>query len=127
MEPLPLESSGTYLKGKRNGAWTFWHRNGPKRAEGQLQGGKRVGDYSAAEVLRVLFYCQASALPGVDFDTNGLLDELLKQQLGDGSVGSPELEAPSRVAASLDAMLFMLRLCRSGGQQADAGSSVGDV
>ena len=82
----------------------------------ELDRGRRVGDYSAVEVLRVLFYCQASALPGVDFDTNGLLDELLKQQLDDGSVGSPELEASSRVASSLDAMLFMLRSFRSGGQ-----------
>jgi hypothetical protein len=82
----------------------------------ELDRGRRVGDYSPQEVLRVLFYCQASALPGVDFDTNGLLDELLKQQQGDGSVGSPEREASSRVASSLDAMLFMLRLCRSGGQ-----------
>ncbi len=44
-EPPPLESSGTYLKGKRHGKWTFWHRNGMKRAEGQLQEGKRVGDW----------------------------------------------------------------------------------
>ena len=86
----------------------------------ELDRGRRVGVYSPVEVLRVLFYCQASALPGVDFDTNGLLNELLQQQLDDGSVGSPELPQVSRVASSLDAMLFMLRLCRSGGQKASA-------
>jgi hypothetical protein len=82
----------------------------------ELDRGRRVGEYSAAEVLRVLFYCQASALPGVDFDSNGLLDQLLAQQLDDGSVGTSALAPSGRVASSLDAMLFMLRLCRSGGE-----------
>lgn len=82
----------------------------------ELDRGRRVGEYSAAEVLRVLFYCQASALPGVDFDSNGLLEQLLAQQLDDGSVGLSALAPSGRVASSLDAMLFMLRLCRSGGQ-----------
>ncbi len=44
-EPPPLDSSGTYLKGKRHGKWIFWHWNGMKRAEGQLEEGKRVGDW----------------------------------------------------------------------------------
>jgi hypothetical protein len=83
----------------------------------ELDRGRRVGDYSAVQVLRVLFHCQASALPGVDFDTNSLLDQVLRDQLEDGSVGSPELPREHRVASTLDAMLFMLRLCRSGGQE----------
>ncbi len=44
-EPPPLESSGSYLEGKRNGMWTFWHWNRQKRAEGRLEDGKRVGDW----------------------------------------------------------------------------------
>ena len=44
-EPPPLESSGSYLKGKRNGMWVFWHSNGDKRAEGRLEDGKRVRDW----------------------------------------------------------------------------------
>ena len=43
-EPLPLESSGTYVKGKRHGKWTFLYWDGQKRAEGQLEEGKRIGD-----------------------------------------------------------------------------------
>lgn len=82
----------------------------------ELERGRRVGLYSAAEVLRVLFYCEASALPGVEFDTHALLVEVLNEQLEDGSVGSAELPADGRVASTLDAMLFVLRLCRSGGQ-----------
>jgi hypothetical protein len=78
----------------------------------ELERGKIVGTYSAVEVLRVLSWCEASALPGVTFDTNLLLGEVLNEQLADGSLGRADLLAEDRVASTLDAMSFVIRLCR---------------
>ena len=81
----------------------------------ELERGKLAHEYSAGQVLRVLFYCEAEALPGVDFNTNGLLDHLLKEQLDDGSFGT-STDASGRIGETLDAMMFIMRLCRTGGQ-----------
>ncbi|MFT5442058.1 MAG: hypothetical protein ACI8W3_001100 [Myxococcota bacterium] len=82
----------------------------------ELERGKLTSEYSAADILRVLFYCEAEALPGVEFDSNALLDTLLNDQHVDGSFGLPDSAAVRRVGSTLDAMLFMLRLCQSQGQ-----------
>ena len=85
----------------------------------ELERGGLVGEYSASEQLRVLFYCEAEALPGVEFNTNALLDQLLNEQRDDGScpaIVPAEDPAEERVGPTLDGMLFMLRLCRAGGQ-----------
>jgi hypothetical protein len=78
----------------------------------ELERGKIVGSYTAVEVLRVLFWCEASALPGVTFDTNLLLGEILNDQHEDGGIGRAETSAEGRVASTLDAMSFIIRLCR---------------
>lgn len=85
----------------------------------ELERGALVGEYNACQQLRILFYCEAEALPGVEFDTNALLDQLLNEQLEDGScpaiVGRSD-KPRERVATTLDAMMFMLRLCQARGQ-----------
>jgi hypothetical protein len=78
----------------------------------ELERGNLVGDYSAVDVLRVLSWCEASALPGVTFDTNLLLGDVLNEQLEDGSIGRADVSSESRVASTLDAMSFLIRLCR---------------
>jgi len=78
----------------------------------ELERGKIVGSHTAVEVLRVLSWCEASALPGVTFDTNLLLGEVLNEQHEDGGIGRTETSAEGRVASTLDAMSFIIRLCR---------------
>lgn len=82
----------------------------------ELERGKLVGSYSAVDVLRVLSWCEASALPGVTFDTNALLAQMIDEQQADGSIGRAEATAEGRVASTLDAMSFMIRLCRGGAE-----------
>ncbi len=82
----------------------------------EIERGRATGEYRAVEVLRILFYCEASALPGADFCSDSLLADLMDEQLADGSVRPAEGPAEGRVASTLDAMMFMLRLCRGQGE-----------
>ncbi len=81
----------------------------------ELERGLLAHEYGAGDVMRVLFYCEASALPGVTFDANALLAQLMDEQRADGSVGGEGTAAADRVATTLDAMHFTLRICRSAG------------
>lgn len=80
----------------------------------ELARGLAEGEYSAGMILRSLFYCEAETLPGVEFDTNGLLVTLLDEQHEDGSFGREGDSAAGRIGPTLDAMMFILRLCRVG-------------
>ncbi len=82
----------------------------------ELERGWLAHEYAPEDVMRVLFYCEASALPGVTFDANALLMQMFDAQNADGSVGDPSLDASERVAGTLDAMHFILRVCNSPGQ-----------
>jgi hypothetical protein len=65
-------------------------------------------------ILRALFYCEAQTLPGVEFDTFGLLDTLLDEQVADGGFGRADDPVEGRIGPTLDAMMIILRLCRAG-------------
>jgi hypothetical protein len=80
----------------------------------ELARGLAAGEYSAGMILRCLFYCEAEALPGVEFDTLGLLETLLDEQLKDGGFGREGDAVDGRIGPTLDAMLSILRLCRVG-------------
>lgn len=82
----------------------------------ELERGFLAHEYTADQVMRVLFYCEVSALPGVTFDANALLVRLFDDQNTDGSVGDATLPAGDRVATTIDAMHFILRVCNSPGQ-----------
>ncbi|MDP6981308.1 MAG: hypothetical protein QF570_22330 [Myxococcota bacterium] len=82
----------------------------------ELERGWLAHEYTPADVMRVLFYCEASAIPGVSFDANALLTQLFDGQLDDGSVGEPASQPAARVAGTLDAMHYILRVCNSPGQ-----------
>ena len=104
-------------------AFAHFYANGgdPDRADGALQGGGRelergfrTGRFDAGTTLRVLHYCDASALPGSTFDGVELLTRLLDEQAPDG--GFAELDAggpPGRVAPTLDALIAVRGLCQS--------------
>ncbi len=79
----------------------------------ELARGLAEADYSAGMVLRTLFYCEASALPGVEFDAYGLLETLLDEQLADGGFGRESDETDGRIGPTIDAMMCILRLCRA--------------
>lgn len=41
-----LKAEGTYVEGRRDGQWTFFHATGSKRSRGQFDDGRRVGTWS---------------------------------------------------------------------------------
>lgn len=82
----------------------------------ELERGHLAHEFGAADVMRVLFYCEASSLPGVSFDAEALLDQMFDDQREDGSIGGPDHAPVDCVASTLDAMHFSLRICRSRGQ-----------
>ena len=78
----------------------------------ELERGYRAHEYTAREAMRILLYCDASALPGSNFDIADLLTSLISEQNPDGSFKtSVETDAP-QTAPTLDAMSAILRLCR---------------
>jgi hypothetical protein len=78
----------------------------------ELERGYRAGEYSARESMRVLLYCDASALPGTEFEVTDLLTKLQSEQNPDGSYADPTDAPDARIAATLDAIAATLRLCR---------------
>ena len=36
---------GSFIKGKKNGLWTYWHKNGSKKASGNFLNGKKDGTW----------------------------------------------------------------------------------
>ncbi len=78
----------------------------------ELERGYRAGDYSAREAMRVLLYCDVSALPGAEFEVGDLLARLLAEQKADGGYAEAEASVATRVGPTLDAMSAILRLCR---------------
>ncbi len=80
----------------------------------ELERGFRAGRFECVEVLRVLFDCDAEAMPGASFDVVELLDRLLAEQAGDGGFAELDPGGPSgRVAPSLDALIGIRVLCRA--------------
>ena len=79
----------------------------------ELGRGLQAGEYSARETMRVLIYCDASALPGADFDIESLLTSLIEAQSPDGSHAPDQPTPAGRIGPTLDAMLGLLRLCRT--------------
>jgi hypothetical protein len=79
----------------------------------ELERGFRSHRFEAIDCLRVLFCCDAEALPGASFDVVELLEALLAEQAQDGGFapldpGGP----PGRVAPTLDALIGIRSLCR---------------
>ena len=80
----------------------------------ELERGFRSHRFEAVQVLRVLFYCDARALPGATFDVVELLDRLLDEQAGDGGFAALDPGGPpGRVAPTIDALMAIRALCKA--------------
>jgi hypothetical protein len=79
----------------------------------ELERGYSAGEYSARASMRVLLYCDAVALPGTEFDIPELLGKLLDEAQDDGSFDAGEPSATGRLGPTIDAMIGILRLCRT--------------
>ncbi len=78
----------------------------------ELERGFRSHRFEAVEILRVLFTCDAQALPGATFDVVELLDTLLAEQAGDGGFAALDPGGPpGRVAPTIDALMAIRALC----------------
>lgn len=79
----------------------------------ELERGFRTHRFEAVETLRVLFYCDAQALPGATFDVVELLDRLLSEQAADGGFAALDPGGPpGRVAPTIDALMAIRSLCQ---------------
>jgi len=79
----------------------------------ELERGFRSHRFEAVDTLRVLFYCDARALPGATFDVVLLLDRLLGEQAADGGFAALDPGGPlGRVAPTLDALMAIRALCK---------------
>ena len=79
----------------------------------ELERGFRSHRFEAVETLRVLFFCDAEALPGGSFDPVELLDRLLGEQAQDGGFAALDPGGPpGRIAPTLDALIGIRSLCR---------------
>jgi hypothetical protein len=79
-----------------------------------LERGFRTGRNDAVRTARVFLLCDSSAVPGASLAPEELVRALLVEQAGDG--GFAALEAggfAARAAETADAMLALVRLCRS--------------
>ena len=80
----------------------------------ELERGFRTHRFEAVQTLRVLFYCDASALPGATFDVVELLDRLLGEQAADGGFAALDPGGPpGRVAPTIDALMAIRSLSLS--------------
>jgi hypothetical protein len=80
----------------------------------ELERGFRTQRFEAVETLRVLFYCDARALPGATFDVVELLDGLLGEQAADGGFSALDPGGPpGRVAPTIDASMAIRSLCQA--------------
>jgi hypothetical protein len=80
----------------------------------ELERGFRSGRFEAVQTLRVLFYCDARALPGATFDRVELLDRLLGEQAADGGFAALDPGGPpGRVAPTIDALMAIRSLCQA--------------
>jgi hypothetical protein len=80
----------------------------------ELERGFRSHRFEAVDVLRVLFCCDAEAMPGATFDVVELLDRLLGEQAQDGGFAALDPGGPpGRVAPTLDALFAIRSLCRA--------------
>ena len=78
----------------------------------ELERGFRSHRFEAVEILRVLSYCDAQALPGATFDVVELLDRLLEEQAADGGFAALDPGGPpGRVAPTIDALMATRALC----------------
>ncbi len=78
----------------------------------ELERGFREHRFEAVEVMRVLFSCDAEAMPGARFDPAELLERLLSEQAADG--GFAQLDSggpPGRVGPTIDALIAIRSLC----------------
>ena len=78
----------------------------------ELERGLAAGEHDAGKIVRTLLHCDASTLPGAEFDADGLLGVLLEEHAEDGGFEPAAGEPAARVGSTLDAMLAILRLCR---------------
>ncbi len=79
----------------------------------ELERGFRTHRFEAVQVLRVLFYCDARALPGATFDVAELLDRLLDEQAADGGFAALDPGGPpGRVAPTIDGLMAIRALCK---------------
>jgi hypothetical protein len=79
----------------------------------ELERGFRTHRFEAVQTLRVLLYCDSTALPGATFDVVELLDRLLEEQAGDGGFASLDPGGPpGRVAPTIDALISIRALCQ---------------
>ncbi len=80
----------------------------------ELERGFRSQRFEAVDVLRVLFSCDAEAMPGATFDVVELLERLLDEQAQDGGFAALDPGGPpGRVAPTLDALFGVRSLCRA--------------
>ena len=75
---------------------------------------RRSSSSSSAQTFRVLYYCDAHALPGATFDAVELLDRLLDEQAADGGFAALDPGGPpGRVAPTIDALMAIRATCRA--------------
>ncbi|MEE2674105.1 MAG: hypothetical protein VX466_09930 [Myxococcota bacterium] len=80
----------------------------------ELERGFRDHRFEAVQTLRVLFYCDAEALPGATFDVVELLDRLLGEQAADGGFAALDPGGPpGRGAPTIDALIAIRSLCQA--------------
>jgi len=80
----------------------------------ELERGFRSHRFESVETLRVLFYCDAEALPGATFDSLELLERLLGEQAGDGGFAALDPGGPpGRCAPTVDALMAIRSLCKA--------------
>ena len=80
----------------------------------ELERGFRSHRFESVEILRVLFYCDAEALPGATLDSLDLLERLLGEQAADGGFAALDPGGPpGRCAPTLDALMSIRSLCKA--------------
>lgn len=76
-----------------------------------LEHGFRTGAFSGRRTAQVLLLCDALGLPGARLDPGELVASLLAEQRPDGSwPAGTDASDPARVAATLEAILALVRL-----------------
>ena len=80
----------------------------------ELERGFRTHRFESVQTFRVLFYCDAHALPGATLDAVELLDRLLDEQAADGGFAALDPGGPpGRVAPTIDALMAIRATCRA--------------
>jgi len=81
---------------------------------GELERGFRGRRFRSCETVRVLLYCEASALPAFGPEPAELLERLLDEQAPDGGFATCEAGAApvDRIGPTFDAMLGVIALCK---------------